>query len=113
MATVATLLAAADAAIDGTEAGLVTALTNYKSAAVLAASTQDYAGAIQAAQAAMACLAMTPDTAKGGQGVNTSLAWRESEILAFINRMEVARQQSDNAGLHTLEVTYAREVAAS
>lgn len=107
MATVATLLAAADTANDGTDAGLNTALTNYRAAAMKAAHDRDYDSAIQAAEAALMAISLMANSEQRGNGVGTKLEWRESEIRQAIAQMRTS--QSADTGIQTVEVKYVTE----
>ena len=88
MATIDGLISDAETAIDGTEAGLATALTKFKSAAALAASQRNFGEAIRAAESALAIIGTLPDSSEGGRGISNSMSWSESQINEFIARMQ-------------------------
>jgi hypothetical protein len=107
MATVASLLASAEAALDGSDDGFVTALKFFRDAASLAAAQSNYADAITAAQAALALIGNTPDVYRHSGGGQAGMTWSQTQIEAFISRMRHA--QVSATGVQTQEVTYEQE----
>ena len=111
MATVASLIAAGKAALDGPDDGFVTALKYFRDAASLAAVEGDYANAITAAQAALALIGNTPDIYRHSGGGQAGMTWSQTQIEAFITRMRQA--QVSSTGVQTVEVTYEKETNSS